>query len=112
MKPPTDEVMCKIVAKQYRWVRCSMNSDANNPVIVKREPCDGIKVVSDPRTDPDAADELLHWVVQNHAMCVLKSPDGWNLCDLVGGFIVLIPISGEPKRTAICNLAASVLGVE
>lgn len=65
-------------------------------------------VWADPRSDTDAALELLH-----HAMLKLGGV-AFTWC--LGGFVirafdehVIIPLSGQPMRTAVCWLAVDVM---
>ena len=127
--PPPDEIMGKVVAKWKGWDDIHLLND---------EDCDGnywdvdrvygpyscplfhqykkdaahdlTGFVFDPRTDTNAALELLHWLVnRTQGIGFWWKPKSW-VFDLPTGNID-VPISGQPMRTAVCWLAAEVLGV-
>ena len=80
--------------------------------------------IFDPRTDTDAALMLLIYTLKKWSSSIggtyMLSPNEkdemWDvvLISTAGDFRpwATIPISGEPFRYAVCNLAAKVLGVE
>lgn len=114
--PPSDAAMGKVVEKWKGWDFLS----GDDPNIVRfeygrytyRTP-GGFMIadtVADPRTDPDAALELLHWLV-------IEEVHGPIYPQMSGGYYVgtshdIRSTSGQPFRTAVCWLAVDVLGVE
>lgn len=65
----------------------------------------------DPRDDTDAALELLHWSIHRKGLCSFRSKVGWSLVDLTPFSVIsqtIIPLSGEPFRYAVCNLAVEI----
>jgi len=117
MSRPTDEITGKVVAKWMGW-----EGAAYEP-----EPCMGHKTVfsavptpgthpiicPDPRTDDGAAMRLLHHIASKGPYVkMLWNEHEWFMSDHESKLdLVSIPISGEPFRYAVVNLAADVLGV-
>jgi len=125
MTRPTDEITGKVVAKWMGWERgcVPIKPGLAREKIVSFMEGDGnlqgetLGAVGDPRTDPDAALELLGWLKkQGHDISYepggfryrsgrWRCPFGSHEDDQA------IPISGEAFRYAVVNLAADVLGV-
>ena len=111
--PPPDEIMGKVVAKWKGWddsipVGKGLWNDSHM-LVQGKPPYDN--ATEDPRDDPNAALELLHWLVnRTQGIGFWWKPKSW-VFDLPTGNID-VPISGQPMRTAVCWLAAEVLGVE
>lgn len=123
---PSDELIAKLVAKWMNWSRgcvpvkpglarekvVSFMEGSGDP----RDECLG--AIADPRTDTDAALELLRWVEMNAPLrCEIDEvyADGtwWKYQHADGtSDSIVIPISGQPFRTSVCWLAVDVLGVE
>ena len=109
MKPPSDEDMCKIVAIVEKIsVPIFFGGDSfffhTSEQIIQH-------ICKDPRFDPDAADELLHWLCKTDGSLsagIRYSNEYW-LFQGFRGHETRIPISGPEKRTAICNLAKVIL---
>jgi hypothetical protein len=108
--PPSDEIMGKVVAKTHKWESCKgpFWNGNHNAFQCQQEP---YAIVPDPRESTDAALELLHWMEYRYHHLALNRE--W----VREGYLIrfqyprLIPISGQPFRTAVCWLAADVLGV-
>lgn len=106
-QPPSDAVMCKVIAKQFNE-QVNFLVFSGDEFQVFPEPGVAGEVYADPRTDTDAALELLCWICFNGegsfaATAVIAFFSEW----LNGEYT-----SGQPLRTAACNLAAKVLGVD
>ena len=131
---PSDAVTAKVVAKWKGWGSCLRDEPLNNkfceggmlPPYGKRE------TFADPRDDTDAAMKLLGWLDTQDLIADVEIDYYWTetvdgikgscweveLCEnnpeMGMGEIeyVHLPLSGEPFRYAVVNLAARVWGVE
>lgn len=122
-KMPPDELMCKVVAKWKGWGEAFYEENdypdpdafVQDPEWYLNEEYKGTYPGQpDPRSDTDAALELLHWLVN-------QSPYGRLDCVIAGWHLSMadendtrehIPTSGEPFCCAVCWLARDVLGVD
>ena len=123
MKVLSDSQVAQII-KATRDVRVPIvyaTSTVGDNAIISITPigCCDIEV-KDPRYDTDAALELLGFVMttmeKDARDRMLEMDVEWSLMVYDGDSHpwdtgVSIPISGEPFRAAVCNLAAEVLGV-
>lgn len=124
-QPPSDELMGKVVAKWKGWrhgskyhpdgPRGSFFTNIVGPEHIAHP------LVVDPRTDTNAALDLLGYLMGYHKACdepIISFDTEWQIhdfacCDGVLGHPVReIPTSGEPFCIAVCWLAVDVLGVE
>jgi len=130
MTRPTDEITGKVIAKQHDW-QYEPRIEHGTPKLRKigghndwRAPLsnltgdDDVDYVADPRDDTDAALELLHHIgreINNNGVMQINAndeTDAWYLWNYWNGDDYgYLPISGEPFRYAVVNLAADVLGV-
>jgi hypothetical protein len=103
---PTDERTAKVVAEWKGWTAAYIG------VFVFTSADEPWKHQPNPRTDPFAALDLLHYLYLEHGLDVYWRNDGWGVhLGFEGGFRT-IPISGPEMCYAVVNIAAEVLGVE
>jgi hypothetical protein len=116
-KPPSDKLMGKVVAK---WAGHDESTHFDNGMFYY-EPHKYLECVEfickDPRSDTDAALELLCEICERQWWIIESTEDrGWEILpvdfDSNDQVKAAIPISGQPFRTAVCWLAVDVMGVE
>lgn len=116
--PPSDAAMGKVVAE---WMGWDDFIGSENGGLFGHDPKEPYETawVADPRTNTDAALELLGWLMDEmerldgNSRYLIKRDAEWQLHEHSPIYMDhIIPISGEPFRTAICWLAVDVLGVE
>ena len=123
-QPPSNELMCKVVAKWKGWEFDQIEHTTPNG-IHRFWDNETNEFQSDPRTDTDAALELRTDIMdtldrknQSDDFYIEEGGHGWSVVRYDGDGDPrdythdYFPISGEPFRTAVCWLAVDVLGVE
>ena len=108
--PPSDEVMCKVIAEMMGWSRCDYSAPFEDEPSAVGLFALGQDIQRDPRHDTDAALKLLHHILTITKSGFLTTTYCW--CISTWNTYKEFPISGEPFRTAVCNLAVEVLGVK
>jgi hypothetical protein len=108
--------MCKVVAKWKGWESAVLHDEVGHFGIVyplfyrvayRHQPSQSCR---DPRTDTDAALELLHHLDMVLGVDRVPTPTGYRVYRWREK--IDIPTSGEPFRRAVCWLACDVLGVD
>ena len=109
----SDESMAKVIERQMGWDDIRFWQGEVLAYESAEKHADSVSC-EDPRTDTATALRLLSWLfVHEYLQEVRPERDGWNVwINPRDDKDYLLPISGEPFRYAVCNLAARVLGVE
>ena len=118
---PTDKDTAEVVAWWRGWERATSHGydwiDANDTALAH-----GVyrSLTNNPLDDTDAALELLGWLLgqmetkDQGTDYLLEHDAGWTVMRYTGyghpeGTLHELPISGEPFRYAVCNLAVEVV---
>ena len=122
MSRPSDEMMVEVVKVWQGWGESYCFPARYPGQISCFRPKDDYdaEYVKDPRDDTDAALELLGWLLgqmetkDQGTDYLLEHDVGWTVMRYTGyghpeGTLHELPISGEPFRYAVCNLAVEVV---
>lgn len=110
-QPPSDELMCKVVTKWKGWDGTYF---ASSPQQFVADPMPAFHpiLVNDPRTNTDAANDLLGWLYDEHGTLTRSEGRQWHWYAWGSDVKATFPNSGQPFRTAVCWIAVDALGVE
>jgi len=121
-RPPSDEIMARVVGEWKGWKRPKRVTDLFSGDMLDRwlDSFSGDPYIDCPRADTDAALELLGWLEMTDRASfqsdvyeseIAEEAQGpcWEVTSYMG--VSMIPLSGQPFRTAICWLAVDVMGV-
>lgn len=115
---PSDEVTTKVVAKWKDMHPVVLGTHGDLKGVFHNQERYLPTQVADPRTDTNAALELLWFVMDERLSAVLfldylndkGQEPAWHVTGMHRSW--LLPASGEPFRHAVVRLAAQCLGVE
>ena len=117
-QPPPDDLMCKVVAKWKGWkkgvkYRHALHIQHRSGTFHNTATDEAQIPALDPRTDTDAALELLGWLWKRH-LNYLHTVEGGKCTlyyDMGSRYGELVIQGGIAFRTTVCWLAVDVLGV-